>query len=545
MPTTRWMALLPIVALALPPVALGQRTMETLGRGTIAIPQADGQVYLGWRLLATDPEGVAFVVDRSTDGAPPVRLTPGPILDSTNLVDPGAPLDRSNAYVVTPVLNGRDLPPGAPFVLKANAPRRQYLEISLQTPPGYAPNDASAADLDGDGEYEIILHMAGRGRDNSQDGPTDPPILHAYKLDGTLLWSIHLGRNIREGAHYTQFLAFDLDGDGRAEVACKTADGTADGIGRVIGDPKANHINAAGKILAGPEFFTIFDGRTGAALASTDYIPSRGDLGGWGGVGGNGGNDRSGNRVDRFLACVAYLDGKLPSVVMCRGYYGRSVLAAWDWRVGKLTSRWIFDTDKGYPTFAGQGNHSVSVADVDNDGRDEIIYGSMVVDDDGKGLFSTGMRHGDALHVGDLDPTRPGLEVFGIHENEEPGEHQSLAPQCTTLEVGEILWKTAHRGRSGCRPRASRGHRPEASRVASAGARPGGLRSSQGKDRLATPRGRRTFADLVGRRPHSARLLDQKHGSRSGTGPRLDPQDPIFTADRLHFQQRLQGHARP
>ena len=430
------------VGLFCPPVALAQRRMEALGRGVVAIPQGGGKVYVGWRMLGTDPDGIAFHLDRSTEGAPPVRLTREPIRDSTNFVDADAPVDRASTYTIKPVLDGRELDAGTPFTLKANSPLRQYLEVPLQPPQGYTPNDASAADLDGDGEYEIVIHMTGRGRDNASNGMTDPPILHAYKLDGTLLWSINLGRNIREGAHYTQFMAFDLDGDGRAEMACKTADGTVDGRGKVIGDPKANYVEASGKILSGPEFFTIFDGKTGAALATSDYLPGRGDLGGWGGVGGNGGNDRTGNRADRFLACVAYLDGKLPSVVMCRGYYGRSVLAAWDWRGGKLTSRWVFDTDKGYPSFAGQGNHSVSVADVDNDGRDEIVYGSMVVDDDGKGLFSTGMRHGDALHVGDLDPDRPGLEVFGIHENEERS-NSSPGTAMYDARTGEVLWKTA------------------------------------------------------------------------------------------------------
>ena len=182
-----------------------------------------------------------------------------------------------------------------------------------------------------------------------------------------------------------------------------------------------------GKVLAGPEYFTIFDGLTGAALATTSYIPGREPQDGWGGIGGNGGTDNNGNRVDRFLAGVAYLDGRLPSVIMARGYYGRSVLAAWDWRKGQLTSRWVFDTGSSPPPYpnpaaspySGQGNHSLSIADVDGDGRDEIVYGAMVVDDDGKGLFTTGLRHGDALHVGDLDPARPGLEVFGVHENEE------------------------------------------------------------------------------------------------------------------------------
>ena len=316
--------------IALPTVAPAQRQMEKLGRGTVAVPLGGGKVYVGWRMLATDPEGVAFHLDRSTEGGPTVRLTREPIRDSTNFVDPDAPKDRAFSYVVRPVVDGREAEAGQPFTIKGDAPTNPYLQIPLKTPTGYAPNDGSAADLDGDGEYDLVVHMTGRGRDNASNGATDPPILQGYKLDGTLLWSINLGRNIREGAHYTQFMVYDLDGDGRAEVACKTADGTVDGQGKTIGDPKANHVDTNGKILKGPEFHTVFDGKTGAALATTDYLPPRGDLGGWGGIGGNGGNDRNGNRVDRFLACVAYLDGHLPSIVMCRGYYGRSVLAAWD-----------------------------------------------------------------------------------------------------------------------------------------------------------------------------------------------------------------------
>jgi len=404
--------------------ALAQRYMEKLGRGVIAINQGEGKVYIGWRILGTDPDDVAFNLYRSTADGNPVRLNNQPITQSTNWVDTGVDLSQTNSYFVRPVLNGIEQASSVSFTLPANAPEKQYISITLATPEGYRPNDASVGDLDGDGEYDIVLHQTGRGADNARAGYTDEPILQAYKIDGTLLWRINLGKNIREGAHYTQFMVYDLDGDGRAEVACKTADGTIDGIGNVIGDPTANWVNRDGKILDGPEFFTIFDGRTGTALATTDYILSRGDVCGWGGIGGNGGNDCTGNRVDRFLACVAYLDGVRPSVVMCRGYYGRSVLAAWDFRNGKLTSRWVFDSGVSYPPYSdaspysGQGNHNLSVADVDADGKDEIVYGSCCIDDNGKGLYSTGLRHGDAMHVSDLDPNRPGLEVFGIHENE-------------------------------------------------------------------------------------------------------------------------------
>ncbi|HMO83499.1 MAG TPA: rhamnogalacturonan lyase, partial [Lacipirellulaceae bacterium] len=276
------------------------------------------------------------------------------------------------------------------------------------------------------------------------DGVTTPPWLFAYKLDGTLLWRINLGRNIREGAHYTQFMVYDLDGDGRAEVTCKTADGTGDGRGRVIGDPEADYVDARGRILQGPEFLTVFDGRTGAALDTVDYIPPRGDVAAWG--------DRNGNRADRFLACIAYLDGQRPSLVMCRGYYTRSVLAAWNFRDGRLSHLWTFDSDDGTPgndAYRGQGNHGISVADVDGDGRDEIIYGWAVIDDDGRGLHSTGLGHGDAMHVTDHDPDRPGLEIFKAN-----GDTASPAGlEMRDAHTGEQLWGVASTGREGV-PRA-------------------------------------------------------------------------------------------
>ncbi|MGH9831426.1 MAG: rhamnogalacturonan lyase [Blastocatellia bacterium] len=408
------------------------RQMERLGRGVVAVNQGDGKVFVGWRLLGNDPDAIAFNVYRAAESGKPVKLNDKPITEATSFIDAKADRTKSNSYFVRPVLNAREQPASASFKLPANSPARQYLSISLQTPPGYSPNDASVGDLDGDGEYEIVLHQAGRGRDNSQAGMTDEPILEAYKLDGTMLWRINLGKNIREGAHYTQFMVYDLDGDGRAEVACKTADGTVDGKGKVIGDAKADWRNERGFILSGPEYLTIFDGLTGAALATTDYVlPRGGDGSGWG--------DNRGNRVDRFLAAIAYLDGKRPSLVMCRGYYTRAALAAWNWRDGKLTRIWTFDSDDGTPgneAYRGQGNHNLSVGDVDGDGKDEIVYGACVIDDNGRGLYSTRLGHGDAMHLSDLDPARPGLEVFNIQER-----FDDAGANFRDAKTGEILWK--------------------------------------------------------------------------------------------------------
>ncbi|HEU5136352.1 MAG TPA: rhamnogalacturonan lyase [Steroidobacteraceae bacterium] len=460
----------------------GRHAVENLGRGVVALRTSDNSVYIGWRLLGTDPSGLRFNLYRATGGAAPVRLNDEPYKATTDFIDTTADLTQPNAYSVRPVLRGVELEASRAFTVPANSAILPYLTMPLQRPAGgnvevpagnptqavtYSPNDASVADLDGDGEYEIVLKWdPSNARDNASAGLSGRQLIDAYKLDGTFLWRIDLGRNIRAGAHYTQFMVYDLDGDGRAEVACKTADGTVDGVGAVIGDASKDYrsllvandgiqvpaTNDAryGKVLAGPEYFTVFDGLTGRALATTNYIAGRDPIDGWGGIGGNGNNDNNGNRGDRFLAAVAYLGGDLPSVIMARGYYGRSVLAAWDYREGVLTSRWVFDSGAavggrfpwtGSSPFSGQGNHNLSVADVDADGKDEIIYGSMVVDDNGTGLYSTGLRHGDALHVGDLVPSRPGLEVYGVHESE--GNTLSLGtPGMALYDAldGQVVW---------------------------------------------------------------------------------------------------------
>ncbi|MBN1561854.1 T9SS type A sorting domain-containing protein [candidate division KSB1 bacterium] len=405
----------------------GQHKLESLDRGLVAVA-TDAGIYVGWRLLASDPAKVTFNIYRGD-----ARMNQEPLATSTNYIDANGSVN--DAYSVAPVIDGGEGARSAAVTPWS----RNYRTIPLQKPAGgrtpdgvnytYSPNDASAADLDGDGQYELVLKWdPSNAKDNSQSGYTGNVYLDGLEMDGTLLWRIDLGRNIRAGAHYTQFMVYDLDGDGRAEIACKTADATIDGVGAVIGNADANYRNSGGYILSGPEYFTIFDGLTGAALATTDYLPARGNVGSWG--------DTYGNRVDRFLAGVAYLDGERPSVIMCRGYYTRTVLVAWDWRDGQLTNRWIFDSNAGYTSYAGQGNHQLSVADLDADGKDEIVYGAMAIDDDGAGLWNSRLGHGDALHVSDIDPGRSGLEIWGIHENATVGS--ALLEGAT----GKVIWGT-------------------------------------------------------------------------------------------------------
>jgi rhamnogalacturonan endolyase len=427
--------------------ANAQRQMENLTRGVVAVRTGDREAFISWRLFGTDPTDIAFNVYRVMGDELPVLVNEDPISSSTNCVDYES--SQGAAYFIRPVVAGRELEATRPTL----AWEKPFLDIPIETIDGYLPGDASVGDLDGDGEYELVLHQVSGGRDNAHPGITGTPILDAYELDGQHLWRINLGINIREGEHYTQFMVYDLDGDGRAEIACKTADGTRDGVGHVLGTATADwrtkdeRSRSFGRVLAGPEYLTIFDGRTGAALKTVEYIPDRDPIDGWGGIGGNGNNDNYGNRCDRFLACVAYLDGQRPSIVMCRGVYGRTVLAAWDWRDDELRSRWVFDSGISYPPFtdasaySGMGGHSLSVADVDQDGKDEIVYQAMVVDDNGQGLYSTGLRHGDSMHISDMYPERPGLEVFTVQENEnDTVRFMTPGAAMRDARTGEILW---------------------------------------------------------------------------------------------------------
>ena len=408
--------------------------MERLDRGVVAVRSSEDSVMVSWRYLRTDPMDTEFDIYRNGQ-----RIGHRGVGESTTFYD-YYPSSESVKYEVRTTNRKKTDANKGQWIMPANAPVG-YIDIPLDHPTGYKDmdgrnvtynaNDATVADLDGDGQLEIVLKWdPSNSRDNSQSGLTNNTFLDAYKLNGKRLWRIDLGRNIRSGAHYTQFMVYDFNGDGRAELVCKTGDGTIDGMGKVIGDPEADHrvgmeqqgnqdfrqergARRGGFLNRGPEYLTVFDGLTGAEIHTVDYVPERGKLEDWG--------DNYANRSDRFLACVAYLDGIHPSVIMCRGYYTRTVLAAWDFDGKKLRQRWVFDSNEKGRRYAGQGNHNLRVADVDGDGRDEITYGAMAIDDDGTGLYTTGFGHGDAMHVTAFFPLDDRLQVWDCHENKRDG----------------------------------------------------------------------------------------------------------------------------
>ena len=396
-----------------PPPSGTAKQMEKLDRGLTSVRSGSGNL-VSWRLLGTEAMSTGFNVYRAG-----TKLNSSPITNSTDYLDSGAAVGA--AYTVRAVVGGVEQADSAAALQFPNG----YLDVPLQVPAGgttpdgvaytYSANDTSVGDLDGDGVLEFVVKWdPSNSHDNSQSGYTGNVYVDAYKIDGTRLWRVDLGRNIRAGQHYTQFQVYDYDGDGKAEVAMKTADATVDGTGKVIGNAGADYRNSSGYVLSGPEYLTMFNGQTGAAMSTVAYDPPRGTVSSWG--------DKYGNRVDRFLAGTAYLDGQRPSLVMARGYYTRSVIAAWDFRNGTLTKRWTFDSratpgagGKGGP-YEAEGNHQLAIADVDGDGKDEIVYGSMAVNDNGTPLWATKLYHGDSLHVV-ADPSYPNLLVFKPHEH--------------------------------------------------------------------------------------------------------------------------------
>lgn len=448
---TKWGSLLAAIfltttAVAQPSYNYSKLQREQLGRGVVAIRDTPTEVVVSWRYLSSDPMSTAFNVYRNGKKIATVPATTG------TLYRDGYISNTPAIYEVKPVVNGKERGKlTGSYTLPANAPIG-YVPIPLDrpaegiTPSGqpytYSPNDASIGDVDGDGEYEIILKWdPSNAHDNAHDGYTGNVLFDCYRLTGEKLWRIDLGRNVRAGAHYTQFMVYDFDGDGKAEIIMKTSDGTIDGKGKVIGDANADYREPGltpategktpvnqGRILTGNEYLTVFNGLTGKAMKTIDYLPLRGNLQDWG--------DTRANRSDRFLAGVAYLDGVHPSAVMCRGYYTRAVLAAFNWDGKELKQHWVFDSNNpGGDAYRGQGNHNLRVGDVDGDGCDEIIYGSCAIDHDGKGLYTTGMGHGDAMHLTQFSPTMKDLQVWDCHENKRDGSSFRDA------RTGEVLFQ--------------------------------------------------------------------------------------------------------
>ncbi|MCB9495514.1 MAG: pseudouridine synthase [Fibrobacteria bacterium] len=414
------------------------RQLENLDRGVVAVKTSAG-VFVGWRVLGTESSSRSFNLYR--DGS---KLNATPITGATNYTDASGSANAS--YVVKSVVGGTEIDASLPVKPWAEQVKR----IPLDVPAGgrspdnvnfsYSPNDASAGDLDGDGDWDLVLKWdPSNSHDNSQSGYTGNVYLDGLTLEGTRLWRIDLGRNIRAGAHYTQFVVADFDGDGKAEIICKTAPGTKDGSGNFLSkgpaasdDDSKDYRTSAGFITSGPEYLTIFRGLDGKELATVNYVPGRDPANGWGKT------SETTNRVDRFLATAAWLDGVKPSAVMQRGYYGRMAITAWDWDGATLKQRWYYNAPTSGSECFSQGNHNVVAADVDNDGRDEIIEGSCAVDENGKFMYRTGLGHGDAIHVGDLMPSRPGLEVWQVHEETGAAYGYEMHDAAT----GKILWGT-------------------------------------------------------------------------------------------------------
>ena len=429
-----------LVVLLLSVFAGATRQMERLDRGLVAV-KVSGGVFLSWRLFGTDPSGTAFNLYR--DGA---KINSAPISTATNYTDASG--TASSKYAVRPVINGTEKAADKTVSVWSS----QMLTIALDRPAGgsnnsgsytYSPNDIAVGDLDGDGEYELVLKWdPSNSKDNSQKGYTGNVYVDAYKLNGTKLWRLDLGVNIRAGAHYTQMLVGDYDLDGYAEVAMKTAPGTKDGTGAYLASGPAasdndasDFRNSSGYVLSGAEYLTIFNGRTGKEMATVNYNPARGTVSSWG--------DSYGNRVDRFLATNAYLDGTKPSMVFQRGYYTRMAVTAYDWDGKTLSQRWYYNAATKGSECYGQGNHNVSAGDVDSDGKDEIIEGDCAINHDGKFMYRTGKGHGDAMHLGDLSPANAGLEVWEVHEDSPYGYDLHDAA------TGKIIWSATSSGDNG------------------------------------------------------------------------------------------------
>lgn len=389
----------------------GKNVVEYLDRGISAVNTGSGML-VSWRFNADDPDNAVFRLYRdntliyTSDGT-----------KATSYLDKSG---NSKSVYKVETLSGNTLLSTDYCSMTTD---KHYFNIPMDVPAGgttpdgvaytYSPNDCSTGDVDGDGVYEIFVKWdPSNSKDNSHSGYTGNVYIDCYRLSGEKLWRVDLGKNIRAGAHYTQFLVADFDLDGKAEMTCKTADGTVDGKGKVIGDASKDYRNGSGYILTGPEYYTLFDGMTGAALDTVDYEFPRGEVSKstWG--------DNYGNRCDRYLGAVMYCDGVKPSAVSVRGYYTRMTAVAYDVVDKKLVKRWTYDTGYNWSAAGyGNGNHNGMPADVDGDGKQELVLGATCIDDNGKILWCNGLGHGDAMHLADFLPDRDGLELWVCHEH--------------------------------------------------------------------------------------------------------------------------------
>ena len=410
--------------------------VENLDRGLVAIRTGESSVYLGWRLLASDPATRVFNVYRSTNGGAAVKLNEVPMADGTNFVDASAPLGQPNAWWITAVNLPRGLPPVEGEILgrvelPANTPTQSYISIKLQG-ENTTFHNIGFADLNGDGKLDYIIKQPSAGLDPGTPAfSPDTYKIEAYLNDGTFLWRKDLGWNMNMGIWWTPFIVWDFDGDGKAEVALKSAPFAAtreESLAEKDGP-------ARGFVVKGDEYCSILDGMTGKEITKVNWV-ERGDQRDWG--------DDEGNRVNRNQIGLAYLDGKTASLLVARGTYTRMVVDAYNLVNGKLVKLWRWDGDKETPKIRGQGSHTMVVGDVDGDGRDEIILGSVALDHNGKVLWNLGFGHPDVMYMADVIPARPGLEIgFGYEV-----AHEKNGICLVDARTGEVIWghpyKTTH-----------------------------------------------------------------------------------------------------
>jgi rhamnogalacturonan endolyase len=402
---------------------LAERQSEMLDRGLVAIVQENGGVYLGWRMLKDDPEGVGFNLYRQTGSGDLVLLNEKPLVRTTDFVDRNARLDQVNQWGVCPVIDGQEHRVAGIVQLPANAPARNYISIPFRG--DYVCSKVAVADLNGDGKYDFVIKQPGQLTDPGVWSPSkDTFKIEAYLHDGTFLWSRDLGWNIEQGVWWSPMVVFDFDGDGKAEVAVKTAPTDKDYRNG------ADH-TLPGRVMSGPEYCSILDGMTGRELDRVDW-PARGNPEDWG--------DKANNRASRHLMGVAYLDGKRPSLLVLRGTYTLMRVDAYNLDDSKLKPVWSWSGDDETPKVRGQGMHGLHAADIDGDGRDEVILGAAVIDDNGRVLWNTGLGHPDACYVTDILPERPGLEImYGI----EPRQKQN-GICLVEAKTGKIIWGCQH-----------------------------------------------------------------------------------------------------